>query len=159
MLKKLLFFVSLVTVLASCKKTDDEVPCISNNTGIPTAAEIASVQAYLTSKGITATQDPGGFFYIIVAPGSGVSPSINSKVTVKYTGSLENGTVFDQNQTGATFTLSGLILGWQRGIPLIKKGGSIKLYLPPSLGYGCSGSGSIPPSANLIFSIDLVDVQ
>lgn len=162
MLKKLLFFVSFVIVLASCKKTDDSVPCIANNTGVPTAAEIASVQAYLTSKGITATQDPGGFFYIIVAPGTGVTPALNSKITAKYVGTLENGTQFDQNKNAAgdfLGPLNQLILGWQRGLPLIKKGGSIKLYLPPSLGYGCSGSGSIPPASNLIFSMELVDVQ
>lgn len=160
MLKKLLFFVSLIIVLASCKKTEEPaINCIPNNTGVPTAAEIASVQAYLTSKGITATQDPGGFFYIIVAPGTGATPSLSSKVTVKYTGTLENGTVFDQNSTGTTFTLSGLILGWQKGLPLIKKGGSITLFLPPSLGYGCSSSGAIPPGSNTIFTIELVDVQ
>ena len=72
---------------------------------------------------------------------------------------MENGSVFDQNQAGVTFTLSQLILGWQKGIPLIKKGGSIKLYLPPSLGYGCNAVGAIPPGSNLIFSIDLIDVQ
>jgi FKBP-type peptidyl-prolyl cis-trans isomerase FkpA len=162
MLKKLLFFVSFVLVMSSCKKTENTVPCIAYNTGVPTAAEIASVQAYLTSKGITATQDPGGFFYIIVAPGTGVSPSLPSKITAKYIGTLENGTVFDQNKNAAgdfLGPLSGLILGWQRGLPLIKKGGSIKLYLPSSLAYGCSGSGAVPASANLIFSMDLVDVQ
>jgi FKBP-type peptidyl-prolyl cis-trans isomerase FkpA len=159
MLRKLLFFVSLVMLFASCEKSKDQTNCTANNTGVPTAAEIASVQAYLTSKSITATQDPGGFFYIITAPGTGATPSLSSKVTVKYAGSLENGTVFDQNTTGATFTLSGLILGWQRGLPLIKKGGSITLFLPPSLGYGCSSAGAIPPGSNLIFTIELVDVQ
>lgn len=160
MLRKLLLFGSMVILFTSCLKSKtDQNNCVPNNTGVPTAAEIASVQAYLTKNSITATQDPGGFFYIIIAPGSGVTPSLSSKVTVKYTGTLENGTVFDQNQAGTTFTLSGLILGWQKGIPLIKKGGSIKLYLPPSLAYGCSASGAIPPGSNLIFTIDLVDVQ
>ena len=159
MLRKLLVFGSIVILFASCVKSNtNQINCVENNTGVPTAAEIASVQSYLTAHSITATQDPGGFFYIIVAPGTGATPSLSSKVTVKYTGSLENGTVFDQ-QTSTTFTLSGLILGWQKGIPLIKKGGSIKLYLPPSLGYGCAAAGAIPPGSNLIFSIDLLDVQ
>lgn len=161
--KKIVVIATLVVMIfsvAGCaKSTPDTNNCVANNTGVPTAAEIASVKSYLDSKAITATQDPGGFFYIIVAPGAGATPTLSSKVTVKYTGSLENGTVFDQSQTGTTFPLSQLILGWQKGIPLIKKGGTIKLYLPPSLGYGCNAIGSIPPASNLIFTIDLVDVQ
>ena len=163
MKKNWLLILAFSITLISCKKTTDQSTCVSNNTGVPTAAEVASVQAYLTSKGITATQDPGGFFYTIVAAGSGATPTLSSKVTVKYVGSLESGTIFDQRPSAAfpspaTFSLSQLILGWQKGLPLIKKGGSIKLYLPPSLGYGCGANGSIPPGSNLIFTVDLLDV-
>ena len=84
---------------------------------------------------------------------------LSSTITVKYTGKLTNGTIFDQNQTGASFVLSSLILGWRKGLPLIQKGGSIILYIPPSLGYGCSSVGGIPPGSNLVFDIELLDVQ
>ncbi|MGB4844228.1 MAG: FKBP-type peptidyl-prolyl cis-trans isomerase, partial [Ferruginibacter sp.] len=97
--------------------------------------------------------------YNIVNPGAGATPTLSSTVTVKYTGSLQNGTVFDQNTTGATFALSQLILGWQRGLPLIQKGGSIILYLPPTLAYGCNNVPGIPPGSNTIFSIELIQVQ
>lgn len=144
---------------SACDK-DETTPCITNNTGIPTAAEIASVQAYLTSKNITATQHPGGFFYVIHAQGTGPAPMLSSTITVKYVGKLTNDAIFDQDQTGdKTFLLSNLIIGWKKGLPLIQKGGSITLYLPPSIGYGCSTSGSIPGGSNLIFTIDLLDVQ
>ena len=163
--KKQLFILSITAlsfVFGGCLKSDGDnttSSCVSNTTGVPTAAEIASVQSYLTSHGITATQHPGGFFYIILNQGTGATPNPASTVTVKYTGQLENGSIFDQNTSGASFLLSQLILGWQRGLPLIQKGGSIKLFLPPSLGYGCAQVGAIPPGSNLIFSIDLVDVQ
>ena len=160
------FFILGITLLSlvitSCSKSGNtNNNCVSNNTGVPTAAEISSLQAYLTAHSITATQDPGGFFYIIIAAGTGASPTLSSAVTVKYSGTLESGSEFDHNANpnGNTFPLSQLILGWQKGLPLIKKGGSIKLFLPPSLGYGCSQAGSIPPGSNLIFTIDLVDVQ
>jgi len=158
----ILAFAAFSLVFSSCLKSDTEGTrsnCVSNTTGIPTAAEIASLQSYLTSHSITATQHPGGFFYIIIAQGAGPAPNINSTVSVKYTGTLESGTIFDQNQNGASFVLSQLILGWQRGLPIIQKGGSIKLFLPPSLGYGCSQVGPIPPGSNLIFTIELLDVQ
>lgn len=164
-MKKNLFFILTIAtfsfVFSGCLKQDtigSQGSCVPNTTGTPTAAEITSLQNYLTSHSITATQHPGGFFYIIIAPGSGPTPNLSSTVTVKYTGTLENGNIFDQNQTGASFPLSQLILGWQRGLPLIQKGGSIKLFLPPSLGYGCTQVGQIPPGSNLIFTIDLLDV-
>ncbi|MEY3433469.1 MAG: hypothetical protein RL131_1405, partial [Bacteroidota bacterium] len=42
------------------------------------------------------------------------------------------------------------------GLPLINAGGKIKLYLPPSLGYGSRAVGSIPANSVLIFEITLV---
>jgi FKBP-type peptidyl-prolyl cis-trans isomerase FkpA len=61
--------------------------------------------------------------------------------------------------------LGQLIIGWQKGLPLIKSGGSITLFIPPSLGYGnqdirnSSGAVIIPANSNLKFTIDLVSVQ
>jgi FKBP-type peptidyl-prolyl cis-trans isomerase FkpA len=154
---------AIIFVAASCLKNDSKTTsnCVTNNTGVPTAAEIASLQTYITANSITATQDPRGFFYTIVTPGSGPAPLLSSTVIVKYIGKLENGTEFDRNQNvnGETFSLGRLITGWQYGIPLIRKGGSIKLYLPPTLGYGCNPQANIPAGSNLIFTIDLVDVQ
>jgi FKBP-type peptidyl-prolyl cis-trans isomerase FkpA len=163
--KKLLFVftaVALSFTFLSCLKSKSDTPsnCVPNTTGIPTAAEIASLQSYLTANSIIATQDSRGFFYSIVNAGFGVTPSNSSTVVVKYIGKLENGTTFDQNSipAGNTFQLSQLIKGWQYGIPLIKKGGTIKLYLPPTLAYGCTAIGAVPAGANLIFTVDLVDV-
>lgn len=160
--KKYFFLLAIISLftLNSCNKDDGTANnCVSNTTGVPTAAEISSLQAYLNSKSITATQHSGGFFYVINAQGSGPAPMLSSTITVKYTGKLTNDLIFDQNLTGTQFLLSNLILGWRRGLPLIQKGGSITLYLPPSLGYGCSATGSIPPGSNLIFTIELIDVQ
>ncbi len=152
---------ALSFMMSSCLKSNDGTNnnCVANNTGVPTAAEIASLQAYLTSNSITATQHPDGFFYRIITQGTGATPTLASTVTFKYTGTLTNGAIFDQSTTGVSFVLSQLILGFRKGLPLIQKGGSIILYLPPSLGYGCSATGSIPPGSNLIFSVELTDVQ
>lgn len=154
-----LAFAALSMVIGSCTKSDDENNCIANNTGIPTAAEVASLQNYITTNNLTATQHPDGFFYNIIAQGSGSAVLQSSTITFKYTGKLTNGTVFDESTTGVTYVLSQLILGWRRGIPLIQKGGTIILYIPPSLGYGCSATGTIPAGSNLIFNIELVNVQ
>lgn len=156
----ILALTALSFAINGCVKSDPApINCIANNTGVPTAAEVASLQSFITANNLTATQHPDGFFYRIVTQGSGATPNLTSSITVKYTGSLTNGTVFDQSAMGTTFPLSALILGWQKGLPLIQKGGSIILYLPPSLGYGCSQAGGIPRGSNLIFSIELIDVQ
>jgi len=157
----LLACTTLFLILSSCSKDDGNANnCVNNTTGVPTAAEIASLQSYLSSKSITATQHSGGFFYVINVQGTGPAPMLSSTITVKYTGKLTNDVIFDQDLTGnARFLLSNLILGWRRGLPLIQKGGSITLYIPPSLGYGCNPTGSIPAGSNLIFTIELLDVQ
>lgn len=66
---------------------------------------------------------------------------------------------WDRNQT-ATFPLSGVIAGWQKGIPGMKEGGRRLLVIPPDLGYGAQGAGgAIGPNETLIFVVDLVAVS
>lgn len=127
--------------------------------------EQQAVKQYLDSMGITAVLHPRGFYYRIVAEGTGATPGECSQIKVAYTGQLTNGTVFDQ-QTSFVTQLTNLIDGWQQGVPLIKKGGEIDLYIPPSLGYGgqsekdaTTGDIVIPAYSILIFDIKLLDVQ
>jgi FKBP-type peptidyl-prolyl cis-trans isomerase FkpA len=119
-----------------------------------------TLEAYITKAGITdAVKDTRGFYYKIVTEGAGANPAPTSKVTIFYKGTLTNGSIFDQTGSNpATFNLNQLILGWQYGLPLIKPGGKIILYLPPSLGYGAQAAGSIPANSVLIFEIQLVSV-
>jgi FKBP-type peptidyl-prolyl cis-trans isomerase FkpA len=158
--KYLVILVLPMIILFACSKSDSNYGnCVSTG-GIPTSVEMASLETYITSKGITATKDSRGFYYEIENPGYGISaPTTSSAIQVKYKGTLTNGTVFDSTATGETriFSLGGVVLGWQYGVPLIKKTGVINLYLPPSLGYGCTGSSSIPASSILIFHIELIN--
>ncbi len=41
----------------------------------------------------------------------------------------------------------------------LKKGGKIKLYVPPQLAYGDDGRPGIPPSSTLIFDVELLDIK
>jgi FKBP-type peptidyl-prolyl cis-trans isomerase len=88
-----------------------------------------------------------------------VTATANSKVFVTYTGKLLNGRLFDQATSPVSFYLGQVIEGWQMGIPLIKKGGRIKLLIPSSYGYGCNGYSTIPGDAVLFFDVTLTDVQ
>jgi hypothetical protein len=96
-----------------------------------------------------------------VVAGSGTPVAAGQSITVFYTGWLaSNGTKFDSRRSPAapaTFALSGLIQGWQQGIPGMKPGGIRRLFVPAALGYGATGSGStVPPNADLVFEIKLI---
>lgn len=154
-MKNILLALVLIAAFSGCGK--DET-CNYDECALKApASEIQSVQSYLTSQNITnAVQHCSGLFYVIDNIGTGKHPNACSAVTVQYKGTLTNGTVFDQDTTGISFTLDGVIPGWRNGIPQIRTGGEIHLYIPPSLGYGNQQVGSIPPNSILIFDVKLL---
>ena len=142
--------IALILLVSSCSKKTDQ-----------TETDDQTIKDYLVSRNLTATKDPSGLYWIMTTVGTGTAPTTASTVEVKYKGSLLNGTVFDQTAADKTFTyaLSGLIKGWQIGIPLMKKGGKATLIIPSQLGYGRENLGAIPPNSVLIFDIELIDVK
>ena len=151
----------LIGLNGCLKKDTQSFTCTASlpKVSVP-ASEIAAVEAYLSQKGITdAQKNEYGYYYKINAPGSGNAPDLCSRVTVFYKGTFTNGNIFDQTTSNpVSFPLNQVILGWQAGMQLIKPGGKIILYLPPSLGYGSQSAGSIPPNSVLIFEVQLVSV-
>lgn len=153
--KTIVFVLIAGIFMSSCAKTTED--CNTPDTAAP-QSEITELENYINANGFLATKDYRGFFFSIVEQGTGAKPNNCSTVTVNYVGNLKNGTVFDSS-TNVSFKLSGLITGWQQGLALIGKGGKIKLYIPPSLGYGSQASASIPANSILVFEIDLLDVS
>jgi FKBP-type peptidyl-prolyl cis-trans isomerase len=96
-----------------------------------------------------------------VVQGSGTPVAAGDSITVFYTGWLAStGTKFDSRRSPAapaTFALTGLIQGWQQGIPGMKPGGIRRLLVPAALGYGAAGSPpNVPANADLVFEIKLI---
>ena len=139
-------------LFAACGKTDTE--CVPATV----ASEKAAMVAYCTANNITYTEHASGILYEIMSPGLTTQPTIANTVAVVYTGKLLNGNQFDASANPVRLALNGVIKGWQIGIPLIKKGGSIKMVIPSSLAYGCTGQGSIAPNSPLYFEVTLTDV-
>lgn len=155
----------LVLMFTSCKKDSS---CASlPPTTVASAAETANLQSYLTTNTITTAAEKNGMFYVISTQGTGESPNLCSTITIDYVGKTINtttgtdGAQFDASPANQPLVsaLNRLIAGWQLTMPLVKAGGVITLFIPPSLGYGAQAAGSIPPNSYLKFQITLRDVK
>ncbi len=158
-MKKLLFALSiLVIAIAAC---DDDTDYNYNNDVLTyeeqLAIDIEKIQKCIADSNFTAQSTESGLYYIIDEEGEGNYPSVDSIVKVKYVGKLLNGNVFGQGTIEEE--LSFFIYGWQEGIQKFKEGGSGKLLIPSSLGYGAYSVGSIPSYSVLMFDIELIDVS
>ena len=107
---------------------------------------------------------PDGLKYEDIVIGDGASPVTGQKVTVHYTGTLTNGQKFDRSlDRGAPFEFvigtGSVIKGWDEGVATMKVGGKRKLTIPPELGYGARGIGSIPPNSTLLFDVQLISIR
>lgn len=127
------------------------------------ALDEAAIQQYIQDNNLTAIEAQDGLYYVMDVVGTGTQPTgVYSTVTVHYTGKLLNGTQFDSSIGKNPFKseLTGVIKGWQYGIPYFKVGGKGKLLIPSHLAYGSTGSGAvIGPNEPLVFDIELLNVQ
>lgn len=120
---------------------------------------------YIKSKNLNAQRLPSGMYYVVENPGNGAQPENGKNVKVNYHGTLFDGTVFDSSlkpgREPFEFVLGRgqVIKGWDQGIPLFKVGGKGKLIIPPAMGYGEQGQGSIPPNSWLVFDIEVLGVS
>ena len=97
--------------------------------------------------------------------GAGEVTKVNDKITVHYTGWLEDGAKFDSSvDRGQPFVftlgIGQVIQGWDNGMLGAKIGEKRKLTIPPSLAYGETGMNPIiPPNATLIFEVEIINIQ
>lgn len=149
-LVKILMIAAAGLMLAGACKKDDTAEKQA-------AADEQIIKDYLQSENIDAVRHESGLYYLITDEGAGASASLSSTIDFYYKGYFTDGSIFDQSTEGPVrYPLQNLIRGWQIGIPFIKEGGSITLFVPSALGYGSNGSGGVPPNTVTIFDIDLI---
>ena len=124
-------------------------------------SEAGKITSFCNSKNINYTKDSNGIFYQVIDQGTGLTPDASSTITVTYTTSTLDGNVVEDNTTTpVTKRLSDFIEGWRDALPYIRKGGRIKMVIPSSLAYGCTGiSNLIAPDSPLYYDVVLLDVQ
>jgi FKBP-type peptidyl-prolyl cis-trans isomerase FkpA len=104
-----------------------------------------------------------------VRVGTGADAVNGRLLSVHYTGWLYDATATDRKGLQFETSIGGnplefllgageVIEGWDRGVAGMRVGGVRRLVLPPSLAYGDSRNGPIPPNAALIFEIELLEV-
>ena len=113
-------------------------------------------------------------YYIVREVGVGYQPSRLDNVLPTYRGELLDGFIFDERKSVAVgnpwFSLTGVIQGWSYGMTNFVGGENISqpnmplefenygkgfLFIPSDLGYSFLGNYNIPPSAPLVFTIEL----
>lgn len=109
------------------------------------------------------TKTASGLRYQVLVPGTAEKPTATSKVSVRYTGKLCDGKVFDTTDKNGgqpiELSLAGVVKGWTEGLQLVGKGGKIHLWVPAALGYGEQGGGPLPAGSVLDFEVELVDFK
>jgi peptidylprolyl isomerase len=115
-----------------------------------------------TGEVVKKEERPDGLILEDLTIGTGAEIKPGAYVVAHYHGTFKSdGKVFDSSfERGepAAFPLSGVIKGWQEGVPGMKIGGTRRLTIPFDLAYGEQGRQGIPPKADLVFVIQLVDV-
>ncbi|HEY4157181.1 MAG TPA: FKBP-type peptidyl-prolyl cis-trans isomerase [Polyangiaceae bacterium] len=111
----------------------------------------------------TAKKTASGLYYRVLTPGTGkVHPTATSRVTVHYSGWTTDGKMFDSSVARGeptTFPLNGVVKGWTEGVQLMVVGEKTRFWIPPDLAYGDKPQRPGAPSGQLVFDIELLNIQ
>lgn len=114
----------------------------------------------------TAKQSPSGLVYVIENPGTGMKPAKGNNMSVHYRGTFRtSGKQFDASYDRGQpmnfqYQVNRMVAGFEEGLGLMGKGGKGKIFIPYHSAYGAEGrGGAIPPYSDLVFDLEILDVQ
>ncbi len=113
-----------------------------------------------------AKMSESGLVYVLENEGEGKKPVENDKLDVHYTGTFRtSGEKFDSSRDGGkpmsfAYKVQRMIPGFEEGLAMLGKGGKAKIFIPYYQAYGAAGRpGKIPPYSDLVFDLEMVDLQ
>ncbi|MGN6419788.1 MAG: FKBP-type peptidyl-prolyl cis-trans isomerase [Pseudobacter sp.] len=163
MRKTALICCTILLIFSHCFKKEND--CAPRNIVAP-ASEVKAVKDYLGSASVVATEHSSGLFYQVLSEGMGIAPQICSSIRVRFSGKLVNGTEFESSQD-VVLNLKLMLESWRLALPMIKPGGRIRFYVPPTLGYGADGKKDkntnavlvAPYTPVIIYEVTLLEVS
>ncbi|HSV76209.1 MAG TPA: FKBP-type peptidyl-prolyl cis-trans isomerase [Bacteroidales bacterium] len=132
------------------------IACGTDDPERQAAKDREKILEYILQNNLNAIELPSGVFYVIEREGRGPFPTDSSEVVLTYTGTLLDGTQFDFGAQRTMF-LPNSIPGFRQGVPKFNRGAKGIILVPSGLGYGPSGSFTIPPNSVLIFRVEIID--
>lgn len=151
-LTKGLFLLCIVALASACKTYSDD----------DKATFDSKIERFISRKDWRFTKSESGLYIQQLQEGTGDEPVIfGSELTLKYKGTLLNGTVFDQTSDTKPLKspLKGLIMGFQEALLGQKKGAKLRLIVPPQLGYGNMELDKIPENSVLVFELEILAIH
>lgn len=169
-----------VALAAGCGGDDDDDDTGDTQTPATASASASASATGTTQPGETPATTPagddlpefsdsavtldGGLRYEDTQEGSGPVAVEGQRLTVHYTLYFTDGTRYQSSLDGGqpyTFILGvgQVIRGWDVGLEGMKEGSTRVLYVPSALAYGSRGQGAIGPDTDLIFVVQLLQVQ
>ncbi len=151
-----------ISFLSSCSIDNDFVDADDLAT-----VEKEQLQQYFDENGISATEDGSGIYYVVDTANTGGTPAQGNVVSIYYTGSLLNGSVFDEHtvQDGDPVIMeqgANAIwpVGLDDGLALMNEGETFTLYLPSAKAFGIFEFSSLIPSNSIVvFQVTVAQVQ
>lgn len=155
----LIFFISTVAIAVFYVLMSNDQQEIQKNNKINNGGEILAGTKLSDFEPVT---EVTSLQKIDLSEGSGTEAKEGDTIMVNYTGAIaQDGTIFESSlDTGQpiNFSLSGVIEGWQQGIPGMKEGGKRRLIIPADLAYGSQETGSVPANSALVFDVELIKI-
>jgi FKBP-type peptidyl-prolyl cis-trans isomerase len=153
---------------ASCKETSESSSSVSEQSTTATTTPATTAPAAPALPGAPGTGKvhklASGLQYDDLLVGSGKMAEPGMNVSIHYTGWLLDGTKFDSSVDRGEplkFQIAGgqMIAGFDEGVRGMRIGGKRKIRVPWAMAYGAEGRGPIPPKADLVFDLELIDVK
>lgn len=160
-------FIGLFAIVLCLSAACETEPLYEDIERAQLETDIKLIETYLTANQLSAEKTSDGLYYQVESAGAGDVISQADTLKIQYKGYyLKDGVMpllYDSTRStdpllATTLVLENAIEGWQKGIPLVRKGGKLRLILPSKLAYQNRQIGILPKNSIMDFDIRILDV-